>query len=307
MNHFCTITTFSHLYKTWALVDSIKSINDNTAVHILLIDADKDSVVIPNNCKNDFLYTIEEFKSSTAIQIIKKYNGSNDKLRWSLKPVFIQHLLLSNICSKIIYVDNDIAFFNDFAFLFAELDKHPVLLTPHRYPTNPDKSQNWLEANFKVGLYNAGFVGVNESAIDTMEWWAKCCYYRCEKNAIRGLFDDQKYLDLIPIIEPATKVLNHKGCNVAEWNIENCKRVLVNGKVLIDDIWPIIFVHFNKTTVQSFINGNDELLKFYFDQYVLSLKKYKPTLQINDEGYTMSLMENIKLNLWNFLNKLNNG
>lgn len=307
MNHFCTITTFSHLYKTWALLDSIKAIDQRSIVHILLIDADKKSVLIPDSITNCRLYTVEELISTTSQKIIKKYTGYNDKLRWSLKPVFIQHLLLNKISSKIIYVDNDIVFFNDFAFLFDELDKHPVLLTPHRYPTTPDKNQNWLEANFKVGLYNAGFIGANITAINTMEWWAKCCYYRCEKNAIRGLFDDQKYLDLIPIIEPTAKVLNHKGCNVADWNIENCKRVFVNGKVLIDDIWPIIFMHFNKSTVQSFINGNDELLKSYFDQYILTLKKYKPTLKINDEGYTMSLMEKIKLNLWNFLNKLNNG
>lgn len=271
----------------------------------MLIDGNAKSVVVPENFSRIYLYTTEQLTSPTAKKIIKKYVGCKDKLRWSLKPAFIQQLLSNSICSKVIYTDNDIAFFSDFAFLFDELETHSVLLTPHRYLADPEKNQNWLEANFKVGLYNAGFIGVNKNAVDVMEWWAKCCYYRCEKNAFRGLFDDQKYLDLVPVIQPATKVLNHKGCNVAEWNIHNSQRTFVGNKILIDNNWPIVFMHFNKTTVQSFINGNDELLMPYFNQYVVNLKKYNPTLQISNEGYAMGLIENIKLRLWNVLNKIN--
>ena len=287
------------------LIDSIKTIEDSSVFHILIIDSGKENVVFPENFKQIFLYTPEELTSSTAQKIIKKYAGSKDKLRWSLKPAFIRQLLSNNICSKIIYADNDIAFFNDIKFLFDELDKHPVLLTPHRYPADPEKNQNWLEANFKVGLYNAGFIGVNKNAIDAMEWWAKCCYYRCEKNTLRGLFDDQKYLDLMPIIQPATKVLHHKGCNVAEWNVDHCKRTVIGSNVLIDDIWPIVFIHFNKTTIQAFLNGDDKLLMPYFDKYIENLKKYNPAMKISDEGYTMGLIEKIKLSLWIVLNKVN--
>lgn len=295
----------SHLYKTWALADSLFTLQHNCAVHILVIDGDKKSVVVPGNFNRIYLYTLEELPLPIAKKIIKKYAGSKDKLRWSLKPAFIQELLSNGICNKVVYTDNDIAFFNDFTFLFEELDTHSVLLTPHRYPVDPEKNQNWLEANFKVGLYNAGFIGVNKNAVNLMEWWSKCCYYRCEKNAFRGLFDDQKYLDLVPVIQPSTKVLNHKGCNIAEWNIQDSNRTIVESKILIDKSWPIVFIHFNKTTIQSFINGNDMILKPYFDQYVVNLKKYNPQLNISDEGYTMGLIENIKLNIWKVLNKLN--
>jgi lipopolysaccharide biosynthesis glycosyltransferase len=147
-----------------------------------------------------------------------------------MKPVFMQFLFREKEISKLIYVDNDIAFFGEYGFLFKLLDEHNILLTPHFYERNPEENQNWLEANFRVGLFNAGFVGANNKTISTLEWWAKCCAYRCEKNYMRGLFDDQKYLDMFPVIEPTTKILDHQGCNLAGWNIGICRRTKKQGK-----------------------------------------------------------------------------
>jgi hypothetical protein len=305
--NFCTITTLSHLYKTWVWAESLNNINHNVILHILIIDSDKLDMPVPENVNNVFLYNLHNLNNNLADKIIDKYQSKKDKLRWSLKSVFLKYLIENINCDKVIYTDNDIAFYNDFSFLFDELTQHSILLTPHNYLRNPDRNQNWLEANFKAGLYNAGFIGVNKNAIDLLEWWAKCCFYRCEKNTVRGLFDDQKYLDLVPVIQPDTLVLRHKGCNVAEWNIENCKRTSVDGSIVIDDIWQIVFIHFNKTTVQSFLGGKDELLNPYFEQYVDKLKKYRPQLNINNEGYTMNLVDTIKFYMWKLLNHLNNS
>jgi hypothetical protein len=157
-----------------------------------------------------------------------------------------------------------------------------------------------------VGLYNAGFVAVNKFALSTLEWWANACLYRCEKNAWRGLFDDQKYLDLVPIIEPKTLVLNHQGCNVAEWNREVCKRSInQSGNVLINEKWPVIFIHFNKTTIQCFLNKEDELLKDYFYEYISLLKKHNSNLNFNDEFTLTEVISTIKIKVWQLLNYLN--
>jgi len=48
----------------------------------------------------------------TKFLLKKKYKIYKDKLRWSLKPVFLKYLIENSIADKIIYVDNDIAFFN---------------------------------------------------------------------------------------------------------------------------------------------------------------------------------------------------
>lgn len=301
--HFCTISTSSHLYKVYALHESIMSIHKNSVLHVLVVD----SFNIELSKSNSFLkfYELSYLSSEIAKKIINKYSLNKDKLRWSLKSVYLSQLLSDSVSKSLVYVDNDIAFFNDFLFLFDLLDKYNILLSPHYYPINPNENQNWLEANFKVGLYNAGFFACNINALEALNWWSNCCLYRCERNSIRGLWDDQKYLDVMPIHFEKVKVLHHKGCNLADWNEGVLLRKEKDGEVFIADKWKPIFIHFTGTTIHNFLQGNDIILKKYFDEYVQMLKKYKNQLQISKESYSLNPIEKFKLAVWRFINKFN--
>lgn len=293
MNHFCTISTHSHLYKTLALADSVQNHGRSFILHVLMVDGDKNY-----KAQNCVFYNLDDLTGNdTAAQIIKKYKRASDKLRWSLKPVFLTHLL-KNTDQKVVYVDNDQFFYNDYNFLFDLLSTHSILLTPHYYKHNPVEQQNWLEANYKVGLYNAGFLGASRSGIETLEWWGNCCLYRCEKNALRGLFDDQKYLDLVPVIDKNALVLRHQGCNVAGWNIELCKRTMVNGNVVINNEYPVVFVHYNAFTIRQIENGTDPLLAKMYEEYFMSLKKHKPDLNRANLISTEPFIEKLKYYIW---------
>ncbi len=189
MKHFCTIITGDHLHKALALYDSLCLLDSEVHLHILSINACPDFPQEPGIT----LYHPEQFLGiENAKTIADKYSKYSDKFRWSLKPIMLQYLL-QQVDTKVIYLDTDTYFFGAFQFLFDLLDTHNTLLTPHHYSRNANKEQNWFEANFRVGLYNAGFVGVNRDAIPLMQWWASCCAYRCEKMPIRGTFDDQRY------------------------------------------------------------------------------------------------------------------
>ncbi|MDB5283996.1 MAG: hypothetical protein JWO06_3071, partial [Bacteroidota bacterium] len=39
MNNFCTISTSGHLYKAYALADSLRGISDDFILHILVVDS----------------------------------------------------------------------------------------------------------------------------------------------------------------------------------------------------------------------------------------------------------------------------
>lgn len=304
-NAFCTISTLSHLYKCKALFDSLKMIDSNVHLHILIIDAtDIDELEVEGS--NCYFYSLSKCEmGNTANLITKKYKQEADKLRWSMKPVFMQYLMLAKDISKLVYVDNDIAFFGNYDFLFELLEGHNILLTPHFYERNPKENQNWLEANFRVGLFNAGFIAANKKAVSTLEWWANCCLYRCEKSYMRGLFDDQKYLDLFPIIEPTTKILDHQGCNLAGWNIGICKRTKQGERVLINEKWPVVFVHFNPMSIKFFLEDKDPLLKPFFKIYSGLLKKHSNGQSLVKEAFSYSLVEKLKLKVWHLLNRLN--
>ena len=298
MNHFCTITTYDHLYKVRALRDSLLQYGNNTVLHVLMVD--KGKLAETDECIK--IYSIADLGNDELVKRIqKKYSSQSDKLRWSLKPSFLKFLLSINEISKVIYLDNDLFFYNDFSFLFNKLDDHAFLLTPHYYDRSPEYHQNWLEANFRAGLFNAGFIGVNKNAANTLQWWAECCLYRCKKSAFRGTFDDQKYLDLIPVMREDALILRHQGCNVAEWNRFLCLRQIVDGQVLINGIWPIVFIHFNVTTIREIIDGSEPLLEAYFKQYMHTLQKYKPTIKPVDLYRHPATIDLIKYSVWKFL------
>jgi hypothetical protein len=287
------------MYKTYALAESLKA-TGNSMLHVLVVDSKEELSF--DGCRFWYLDGLQ--LGSTGVDIVQKYRHNADKLRWSLKPVFMQLLLAQGLCSKIVYLDNDLFFYSGGQFLFDLLDKHSFLLTPHHYRNSPLSHQNWFEANYRVGLYNAGFVGASVAGINTLQWWADCCAYRCEKSAVRGLFDDQKYLDLVPILEETAYIMRHKGCNIAGWNTEVCKREMVNGEVLIDGTYPVVFIHFNDTTIREIANGNDKALMPHYQKYVQSLKRYRPELKEEELIKPQRISDRLKYIVWKLVTDL---
>lgn len=287
------------MYKTYALAESLKATGNNM-LHVLVVDSKEELSF--DGCRFWYLDGLQ--LGSTGVDIVQKYRHNADKLRWSLKPVFMQLLLAQDLCSKIVYLDNDLFFYTSGQFLFDLLDKYSFLLTPHHYRNSPLSHQNWFEANYRVGLYNAGFVGASVAGVKTLQWWADCCAYRCEKSAVRGLFDDQKYLDLVPILEETAYIMRHKGCNVAGWNTEVCKREMVNGEVLIDGTYPVVFIHFNDTTIREIANGNDKALMPHYQKYVQSLKRYRPELKEEELIKPQRISDRLKYIVWKLVTDL---
>jgi len=261
-NAVCTISTISHIFKAYALADSLQEFGFR--LNILLVDCeDVSNINPPIDVK---LYNLEHLGSEQGKKLISKYKGNLDKLRWGLKAVFLECLLKEN--NQVIYVDNDIHFFQSPEVYFKELETQSLLLTPHFYPSAADIHQNWLEANFKVGLYNAGFIAVNINGIEALHWWANCCLYNIKKSYWRGLFDDQKYLDLLPILFEKVKLIKQRGANLAGWNY----------KVLQPKNSEVTFIHFAELTMREFSHLQNEYYVFY-QEYLLILKKYNKKYQ----------------------------
>jgi hypothetical protein len=276
---FCTISTRSHLFKSLALADSLNRFGYQLAILVV----DELDYSIHSNKKDVLISNLTAIKESTGIAIIKKYRHKKDKLRWALKPIWLIQLL--HKYEKVIYVDNDTFFYADPSFLFDELNHHKILLSPHFYPAEPENKQNWLEANFKVGLYNAGFIGANKQAKEILHWWSKCCLYKITKSTSRGLFDDQKYLDLLPIKFENILIIKHKGCNLAGWNSINYSLEGDKMSLIINGKYPIIFIHFANLSLREF-SKNGSKLHSYYQFYTEELRKYKHDYTFKKTHYT---------------------
>ena len=264
----CTISTQSHLFKSRTTLNSVKTFLDVDLFCLLTDTSDHGE-------KNEVAFTnLSDLTSEAAKGIIKKYNG--DKLRWALKPIYTLFLLEKGY-DAVIYVDNDIYFHSSPNFLFEKLKTSSFLLTPHFYKSNHKKDQNWLEANYRVGLYNAGFFGVNKSAIPILDWWAGCCLYNVKKAYWRGLYDDQKYLDLVPVIFDRVEIVKHRGCNFAGWNSDEVVIEERNNQLHIKGD-HLVFIHYAQLSMERFSNIQSPVYNYYID-YLETLKKYNPNFE----------------------------
>jgi hypothetical protein len=293
-----------------ALYKSLEQFNKRVILHVLVVDDFKSHEVqsIPASFK---VHKLSDLKSYSSIghQILEKYNNPEqlDQLRWSLKPIFINYLFNQGY-EKVVFTDPDTFYFSDYTFLFNELDDNSILLTPHWRGVSPEKNEANFNLQFVGGLYNAGFIGVHKRAKAVMDWWAEMCLYKCEKDFENGHYVDQTYLNLMPVYFDKVKILKHQGCNVANWNQQVCKRSEIDDRVVINDIWELVFIHFTTSTIRGILYQGDSSLKPHLEEYMSALEKsgieliperYKPNHVIGSSKLKRSTYWRAK----NWLNK----
>ncbi len=287
---FCTISTNSHAAKTTALAASLVR-NGCGKLQVLYIDE------FGKVCENTVHYSLDELTSAIALAIKEKYKKkTNNELRWALKPVFMQHMLALHQL-PVVYIDNDLVFYNYPIELVQLVDKYKFVLHPHFYDNTPINPL-WFEANFWVGLYNAGILGVGKNGAEILTWWSTCCLYNMKRKSYRGLFDDQKYLDLIPIAFEDIAINKHPGYNIAGWNIELNKRSIINNKVVIRDNYPLVCIHFAPLTVQKILLGEDDALKVLLQEYIIFLKLYGWRKSLYKESIKYKIILAIRFVRW---------
>src|SRR5207244_8164736 len=77
-------------------------------------------------------------------------------------------------------------------------------------------------------------------ALACLHWWRERCLEWCYDRYEDGRFADQKYLDDWPSRFQRVAVLQHKGANLAPWNLANYT-IRANGdRVLVDEAPPIL-------------------------------------------------------------------
>ena len=269
---FCTIISPDYLPFAQCLHANLRQWDASVELHVLVTGQRP-----AEDLKGMHFYEASQLHSTYTDDLLDQYAGMNDNLRWSLKPVFI--LFLLQRYEKIMYIDADLYFFQDPSFLFKLLDRYSIVLTPHDAPSDPFEQEEKFRMNFLAGLYNAGCVPVDRQATPSLHWWAKACLYKTAIDTANGFYVDQRYLDLIPVLDEKAGIVHHKGCNVGSWNMESRARVVQsNGEVLINGTDPIVFIHFNHETMRHILNGDDAALLPYFRRYEAAFAQTGHTL-----------------------------
>ena len=277
--NFCTIITPNYLCYALALHESLVQQNDRAVLHVLLCPngtEDRSRQYASDSLR--FYYSDDLCTEGTAKALKEKYHGKyEDGFRWAMKSIMLTHLLTKEGCDKAFFADCDIFFYDDFEFLFDELDDCAMIVSPHWKPySEPGKDKTFIyEEFFYNGMFNAGFVGVSHKGLDHLDWWARACLFNCYKDITNGFFVDQTHLTVLQAHFDDVKILKHRGCNVAHWNeLESPRIRQEDGRVLIMGKYPIVFCHFALLCPDRYITGADEHLHAYFWEYVHCLKKH---------------------------------
>lgn len=144
--------------------------------------------------------------------------------------------------NKFVYLDPDVYVYSDFTELRDLLDTRPIVLCPHLLePGNIDMELS----STAHGVYNLGFLGVNrsEEAQKFINWWAERLYLFCYDDIAKGIFTDQKWIDLAPCFFDV-EVFKHRGYDFAPWSLLNCDMTKVDGQYFVKGD-PLRFIHFS--------------------------------------------------------------
>ena len=186
------------------------------------------------------------------------------ELNTAIKPFAFAKLFERETLDKVIYFDPDIQLFSSGAPLLQCLASAEVVLTPHlTAPLDDDKHPSDLSI-LQSGTYNLGFAALRRSTGTQrlLAWWQDKLVRDCVVDIPRGLFTDQKWMDLVPGLFEAVHIERDVGWNVAYWNLPHRHVTLAEHGYRVNDR-PLFFFHF------SGWNPNSALISKHQDRYRL--------------------------------------
>ena len=164
----------------------------------------------------------------------------------AVKPFMFQHLLARGH-TQVVYLDPDIEVMAPLDHVFQLLDDGAsFVLTPHL--TQPAERDTFPDDTgiMRAGVYNLGFLGVGacDEAERIVAWWARRLQYECVSEPERGIFVDQKFMDLVPGFAADARILRETGYNLAYWNLFQRKLGKFSKQWVVDGE-RLRFVHFS--------------------------------------------------------------
>ena len=260
-----------YLPKARILAKTLKSFHPEWDFHILLNDAwdgstlaDVDQITPINELRIDFfaswLFCYDAYELSTAT-----------------RPLYVKALLNAGY-THVIFFDPDIAIYHSLDELIDRLGNSDVLLTPHttRQALRENEISLTEMSMLAHGTFNLGFIAFRNTvtAHAVADFWAYRLARYATRDYAKGLFTDQKWVNLVPVFFDNVEVLKHEGCNVASWNISQRAIVQKDGLIYAGKD-PLLFFHFSgydagvpETMFRQFGSYSEELAQILHDYKV---------------------------------------
>jgi glycosyltransferase involved in cell wall biosynthesis len=239
----CTIISKNYLAQARVLAKSFRKHHPNTPFFVLLVDH-VDGCFQPEH-EPFTLIPFDELPLRERYQLAFKYDII--ELNTALKPCFLEHLFRNYGVRKVLYLDPDILILREMSALFDLLDHRSIILTPHLLTALEEDGHEPSDATIlRAGTYNLGFLGLtnNDTTQTLLKWWQDKLSEACQSAPERGMFVDQRWMDLTPGLFDGVYILRDPGYNVAYWNLPS-RVTEMRGKTVLVNKRPCYFFHFS--------------------------------------------------------------
>jgi len=314
--NFCTIFAKNYLYQGLALYNSLFHCCPDFQLWVLCMDEITYEILKKLKLDRARLISLRELENEDRELLMIKKSRTIGEYCWTCKAPLITYILNKDSdIAIIVYLDSDLFFYNDPESIYNEFGNASIGITPHRFPVG----KKYLEKD--RGIYNAGFLMFrnDKNSLDCLKWYREKCLEWCFFRHENGKIGDQGYLNDWPRLFSGVHIFQHKGINLAPWNIKNYKIQVVNNQIFIDEV-PLIFYHYHSFKIYSInefkpcslgfnIPKNDQemVYKPYFtelNKIITEIKGIEPNFQ---SGFALkaNLIEKIKEKLIGIINQFN--
>lgn len=205
----------------------------------------------------------------------------------SVKPFYIDYFWRTNSSETLVYLDPDIVLYRPLNHVFQALESNTVVLTPMFCEAPSETSLDELVA-LRHGMYNLGFIALRYSTESKklINWWKERLRTHCLIDKPRGIFVDQKWMDLAPLLFEGVHILKHRGYNMAWWNFSERKLLDLGEVFAVNHPKQLLhFFHFSGFKPESeFITGRSGESQFCYVNC--------PELKELGHAYGATLIEN---------------
>ena len=241
MLHFCTYFDRNYLSRGLALYRSLREHCSNFKLWVLCMDDEAYQALLQLDLSEIEPIALQDFEKGDHLLLAAKQNRSKVEYYFTCTPSLPLYILNNWAeVDLVTYLDADLYFFASPTPLFEEMGTGSVAIIGHHFPEH-------LRYRERAGIYNVGWLSFrrDDNALSCLQWWREKCIEWCYDREEDGRFADQKYLDDWPDRFQNVVVLEHKGANLAPWNLANYHLCIQNSNRVIVDDDPLIFFHFH--------------------------------------------------------------
>ncbi len=176
------------------------------------------------------------------------------ELNTAVKPHFFLHFIKHFKAEQVFYLDPDICVYQSFGELSEMLYESDILLTPHILkPIKYDQKKPFENDFLNYGIYNLGFLGIKRTmnTLHMLHWWKERTYNMGYHRLEKGLFVDQLWMNLAPILFESCNIITNPGYNMGPWNLHERNLQIKNNEYYVNKESKLYFYHFSNLSVSN--------------------------------------------------------